>query len=59
MEMFLWRIGTGMNFRISELSDGNISVMVCLINSNSTNHLGIMAYIEEAGIDVVVGSIFS
>ena len=24
MEIFLWRIGTGMNFRISELSDGNI-----------------------------------
>ena len=26
MEQFLWRIGTGMNFRISELSNGNISL---------------------------------
>ena len=24
-EIFLWRIGTGMNYRISELSGGNIS----------------------------------
>ena len=26
MEIFLWRIGTGMNFAISELSDGNSSL---------------------------------
>ena len=25
MEIFLWKIGSGMNFRISKLSDGNIS----------------------------------
>ena len=25
MEIFLWRIGTGMNLRISNFSDGNIS----------------------------------
>ncbi len=29
MEIFLWRIGTGMNFIISEFSDGNISQEDC------------------------------